>query len=256
MKRTNSNNSYSVILPTFNESGNIIQLIDEILKVTPVGYRCEVIVVDDNSPDDTFKLVKNKFNNKNNVRAILRTSQRGLGKSILHGIKEAKYEKVIIMDSDLTHDPVEIPRLLHVGKIYDIVSGSRFCAGGKMTDTKHYIASLVYNWFLRVIIRTQVQDNLGGYFVANRSQILDLPVNKIFTGYGEYYFSFLHFSIAAGLSIVEIPSHYLLRGKGKSKSNWFKMIISYTSAALKLKWSVGAYKIKVGSKISNNLNIK
>ena len=106
--------------------------------------------------------------------------------------------------------------MLHVGQIYDIVSGSRFCAGGRMVDTFHYVVSMLFNWSLRVLIGTQVQDNLGGYFTARRDVVLNLPVDEIFYGYGEYYFRLLHFAQYAGHSIVEIPSSYLLRGAGKA----------------------------------------
>jgi dolichol-phosphate mannosyltransferase len=170
-----------------------------------------------------------------NVRAILRTDDRGFAKSIRHGIEQADSPRIIVMDSDLTHDPFEIPRLLHVGEVYDIVSGSRFCAGGRMVDMYHYLASMLFNWSLRLLIGTQVQDNLGGYFTARRDLIMKLPVDEIFYGYGEYYFRLLHFAQHAGHSIVEIPSSYLLRGTGKSKSNWFRMVRTYSMAAIKLR---------------------
>lgn len=235
MTSQTSKQAFSVILPTYNEAGNIVALVNKIRSAVPEGTGCEILVVDDSSPDGTFDLVRETFKDDPSVRPILRTSDRGFAKSIRHGIEMATHERIVVMDSDLTHDPIEIPRLLHVGEIYDIVSGSRFCAGGRMTDTKHYLISLAYNWILRLLLRTQVQDNLGGYFTARRDSILKLPSDDIFFGYGEYYFRLLHFAQRTGLSIVEVPSHYLLRGAGTSKSNWLHMIWSYTTAALRLK---------------------
>ena len=121
----------SVILPTYNESGNIVALVQEILKVMPTGIEPEVIVVDDNSPDQTFKIAEDAFAADPRVRVLLRTEDRGLAKSIRTGIEKATGDQVIVMDTDFTHDPQEIPRLLHVGIMYDIVSGSRFCSGGQ-----------------------------------------------------------------------------------------------------------------------------
>lgn len=230
-----SGGSFSVILPTYNESGNIIQLITSIQAVVPPTMQCEIIVVDDNSPDGTYALVRDRFVGDASVVPILRTTDRGFAKSIRHGIENASHDRIVVMDSDLTHDPIEIPRLLHVGQIYDLVSGSRFCAGGRMTDTRHYLSSLLYNWVLRLVLRTQVQDNLGGYFTVRREQILALPMDEIFFGYGEYYFRLLHFAQRNGMSIVEVPSHYLLRGAGTSKSNWTKMFWNYTKAAVQLR---------------------
>lgn len=241
-----SSQTFSVVLPTYNEAGNIVALVNKIRSVVPKGIGYEILVVDDNSPDGTLDLVRQTFKDDPSVRPILRTSDRGFAKSIRHGIELAEHERVIVMDSDLTHDPIEIPRLLHVGEIYDIVSGSRFCAGGRMTDTKHYITSLIYNWILRLLLRTQVQDNLGGYFTARRDSILQLPIDEIFFGYGEYYFRLLHFAQREGMSVVEIPSHYLLREAGVSKSNWLHMIWSYTAAALRLKSRIAFTETKEG----------
>jgi dolichol-phosphate mannosyltransferase len=224
----------SVVLPTYNESANIVNLIEAIILNIPANWKFEVIVVDDCSPDNTLEKVKHAFSNNKQIITILRKKDRGFAKSILVGIKYATYEQIIVMDSDLTHDPLEIPKLLHVGEIYDFVSASRFCAGGRMVDTTHYLFSMAYNWFLRLIIRTQVQDNLGGYFTARRSFLLRLPINEIFFGYGDYYYRLLHLVQKSGGSIVEIPASYLLRSEGKSKSNWGRMFISYTCGAIRL----------------------
>jgi len=225
----------SIILPTYNEAGNIVMLVREILKVLPRDIEAEVLVVDDNSPDGTFGIVTEAFAANPNVRALLRTTDRGFAKSIRHGIENAAGESILVMDTDFTHNPAEIPRLLHVGLAYDLVSGSRFCAGGNMQDRTHYLASLAFNWVLRVILRTQVQDNLGGYFTIKREKIRQLPLGDIFYGYGEYFFRLLHFAQLSCFTIVEIPAQYLDRKAGKSKSNFLKLLLSYTIAAVSLK---------------------
>jgi len=235
------NKSVSVILPTFNEAGNIVELIQNIVMAMPATWDYEILLIDDNSPDGTHDVVSRAFQHNPKVIPILRTTDRGFAKSIRAGIERSRHEWIIVMDSDYTHDPVEIPRLLHVGQIYDFVSGSRFCAGGRMIDTTHYVISMLYNWLLRLVIRTQVQDNLGGYYAVRADRIRTLPFDEIFFGYGDYYFRLLHFAQKAGLSIVEIPAEYLLRKKGKSKSNWSKMLVSYTSGAVRLKLRMMKY---------------
>ena len=154
----------SVVLSTYNEAGNIIPLVEEILKVMPNDIQPEIIVVDDDSTDNTGEIALRTFSSNQSVKIFLRTEDRGLAKSIRYGIEQASGENIIVMDTDFTHNPAEIPRMLHVGEIYDVVSGSRFCAGGNMQDKAHYFASFVYNLALRIILRTQVQDNLGGFF--------------------------------------------------------------------------------------------
>jgi dolichol-phosphate mannosyltransferase len=225
----------SMILPTYNESGNIVDLVNAIIRQIPRGYDYEIIVVDDNSPDNTYGLVRETFQANPKVVPVLRTVDKGFAKSIREGIERASGERIVVLDTDFTHDPAEIPRLLHVGEVYDIVSGSRFCPGGNMQDTRHYIASMVYNWLLRVVLRTQVQDNLGGYFTMSREQILRLPLDRIFYGYGEYFFRLIHHAQRQGMSIVEIPAVYRTRKAGTSNSKFGKLLFTYTMAAIRLK---------------------
>lgn len=225
----------SVILPTYNEAGNIVPLVKAILEILPQEYEPEIIVVDDDSPDGTCELVIREFAEDRRVVPLRRTTDPGLAKAIRAGIELSTGNKIVVMDTDFTHDPTEIPRLLHIAKLYDLVSGSRFCAGGAMQDTGHYVASLVYNWMLRVILRTQVQDNLGGYFVVDRRVVFELPFDEIFLGYGEYYLRLLYFFLGRGFRLVEIPSHYQVRTSGSSKSVFAKMLFTYVGAALKLR---------------------
>jgi dolichol-phosphate mannosyltransferase len=101
-----------------------------------------------------------------------------------------------------------------------------------MEDAGHYLASLAYNWLLRIVLHTQVQDNLGGYFVMRREQVLELPLDEIFFGYGEYFFRLLYLAEQRGLRIVEVPAIYRVRTYGASKSSFLKMLVTYLSAAI------------------------
>jgi dolichol-phosphate mannosyltransferase len=225
----------SVILPTYNEAGNIVELVNRIIQNIPPGWQYEILVVDDNSPDQTYQLAKDTFKSDPAVVPVLRTTDRGFAKSIRAGIERATGDQILVMDTDFTHDPVEIPRILHVSRVYDIVSGSRFCPGGSMQDTPHYVASLAYNWVARILLRTQIQDNLGGYFTISKKQIERLPFDNIFFGYGEYFFRLLHYAQKRGMTVVEIPAQYHARTKGASKSRFLKMLFTYTIAMIKLR---------------------
>jgi dolichol-phosphate mannosyltransferase len=226
----------SVILPTYNESGNIVGLVNEICKHIPAPWDYEILVVDDNSPDGTYPLVRDTFAGNPKVKPILRTVDRGFAKSIRAGIEAAKGDKVIVMDTDFTHDPVEIPVLLHISECFDIVSGSRFCSGGQMQSVKHYLASFLYNLVIRLILRTQIQDNLGGFFVVERQKLMKLPFDAIFYGYGEYFFRLLFYAQREKMTVIEIPANYRSRDSGESKSSFFKMLFTYTGALLKLRF--------------------
>jgi len=225
----------SVILPTYNEADNIVELVERVIENIPLGWDYEIIVVDDNSPDQTYQLVQSAFEDNPAVIPVLRTADRGLARAIRSGIEKALGDQVLVMDTDFTHDPAEIPKMLHVSEVYDIVSGSRFCAGGNMQNTGHYVASLLYNWLMRVVLRTQIQDNLGGFFTISKQKMESVPFDLIFFGYGDYFFRLLHYAQKRGMTVVEVPAQYRVRHKGKSKSNFMKLLFSYTHALLKLK---------------------
>jgi dolichol-phosphate mannosyltransferase len=227
----------SVILPTYEEADNIVALVERILQCVPPKVELEVIIIDDNSKDGTYRIAVDHFANDSRVVPMLRTADRGLAKSIRAGIEHSTGDRIIVMDTDFTHDPVEIPRLLHVGEIYDLVSCSRFCAGGRMQDNAHYTASLLYNWMLRAILRTQVQDNLGGYFTVTNQALARLPFGRIFLGYGDYFFRLIYFAQRSGCTIVEIPGEYRARRSGQSKSSFVKMLWAYSREAIKLRLS-------------------
>lgn len=227
----------SVILPTYNEVENIIHLVKAVESCISDQYDYEIIVIDDDSPDGTYRVASNVFKDNPNVQIVLRTQDKGFAKSIRHGLEVAKGDTVVVMDSDFTHDPREIPKLLHVGLVYDVVSGSRFCSGGQMVDLKHYLCSMAYNWLLRLLLHTQIQDNLGGFWTAKRTVILELPLNRIFYGYGDYFYRLLYYGSRKNLSIVELPSKYLSRNAGNSKSSWVKMIYRYSLGAAALRLS-------------------
>ncbi len=228
----------SIVLPTYNEAANILRLIASIAAHIPSGTTYEIIVVDDDSPDGTYDIVRRACSDNPRVVALRRTTDRGLAKSIRAGIEETRGTKILVMDTDFTHDPEEIPKLLHIAALYDVVSGSRFCPGGRMQSTDHYICSLVFNWLVRVVLRTQIQDNTGGYFIISRSKLFALPFESIFFGYGDYFFRLLHYAQRRGYSIVEIPAKYISRTEGLSKSNFMRMFFMYTAAMLRMKWHI------------------
>lgn len=224
----------SVVLPTYNEAKNISKLVADIDRSIPTEWEREILVVDDNSPDGTYAAVQSAFPAHPHIKTILRQANRGLANSIRTGLEQAVGDYWLVMDTDFTHRPEEIPLMLHLAIKVDLVSGSRFCAGGRMDDTAHYMASFIYNLLIRLVIRTQIQDNLGGYWVARADAIRPLPWDEIFYGYGDYYFRLLHYLQKADRKIVELPSRYSERTAGKSKSNFVKLLFDYSAQVLAL----------------------
>ena len=122
-----------------------------------------------------------------NKEVFLRTKDKSLSKSIRFGIEKSSGDKIIVMDTDHTHSPKYLGMLLELSKQSDLVIGSRFSKGGKMKAISHHYLSYIFNIFLRILLRTGVKDNLGGYFCINKKSLNNLDFDKIFIGYGEYF---------------------------------------------------------------------
>ena len=84
-----TSSSVSVVLPTYNEAGHIVELVKEVIASIPADWKYEVLVVDDNSPDGTYQIVKEAFSNNPNVIPVLRETDRGFAKSIRTGVERA-----------------------------------------------------------------------------------------------------------------------------------------------------------------------
>ena len=226
--------SVTVVIPTYNEAGNIVPLIEQIIQHVGEKYKLEVIVVDDSSPEGPARIALDRFGADDRIKVVQRTEDKGLGSAVGHGMSLATSDVVVGLDADLTHNPSQIPDMVHVCERFDLVSGSRFAAGGSMQDKAHYFSSFVFNLWVRILLGTQIQDNLAGFFVVRRSVLNKLPQEKIFFGYGDYFIRLLYFAQRSGASVVELPTHYTLRTSGSSKSNYLKMVWTYSSAAVKV----------------------
>ncbi|MBC7237549.1 MAG: glycosyltransferase, partial [Chloroflexi bacterium] len=182
----------SVILPTYDERDNIVPLIQAIQReLEGAGISYEVLVVDDNSPDGTAQMVRDHFGHDNRVRLFVRTEDRGLARSIAHGIRHARGDTVAVMDTDFNHNPVMLPQMVKFLEYYDMIIGSRFTVGGGMEERWRYNGSFIFNFFVRIILHTQIQDNLCGFFTMRREKLLALDLDRIFQGYGEYFMHLL-----------------------------------------------------------------
>ena len=130
----------SIIIPTYNESKNIIKLIKSIFDAIPENIKTQAIVVDDNSPDQTAKIVEDYFKDfkklaGQTIDVLNRKTKNGLSSAILDGISHAKGDTIVVMDADLSHPPQIIPKMLEMIKSHcDIVVASRYISGGHIKD--------------------------------------------------------------------------------------------------------------------------
>src|SRR3989338_5113400 len=173
----------SVIVPCFNEKDNIIPLIEAIHRELSF-CRHQVVVVDDNSPDGTYRLVCEK--DFDYVKPVLRKTDPSLAKSIRTGLENADGNVFVIMDSDFNHQPKYLPFMVKNLEFYPCVSGSRFVYGGKMDTRLRHLLSWLFNIWVRLLTRTYVTDSLYGFVAIRRDVMEQIDYSKVFWGFGDY----------------------------------------------------------------------
>lgn len=226
----------SIILPTYKERDNIVELVQAIHRnLEPDGFNYEVIIVDDNSPDGTAELVRAVFGGDSRVKLHVRIYERGLASALRYGAEHSDGEVLVFMDTDFNHDPVVIPQLVKFLEYYDVVIGSRFVMRGGMEDRVRYVSSFVYNLGLRFLFGTRVWDNLSGFFAIYRNKLLELELDQIFYGYGDYFIRLLVVGWRRGWHMLEIPVFYRLRMHGHSKTQFLSIFTQYTAAIFRLR---------------------
>ena len=226
----------SIIIPTFNEYGNITSLVKYIYQILiKANIKFEIIIVDDNSPDQTALEIKREFKNNKNIRLFVRKRIKGLASAILYGIKKAKGKIIVGMDADFNHPPEKIITLVEEIKSHDLVIASRFIKGGGMEDKVRYFLTCVFNLLLKYILGFPTMDNMSGFYAIKKEKLSKLPIADIYRGYGEYHLRLDYLSKKNNLKIKETPVYCPERRYGQSKSNLFIMFFIYLWTGLKMK---------------------
>lgn len=224
----------SVILPTYNEKDNIVELTRAIFEALD-GEDFEVVIIDDNSPDGTADAVRKNFDNDPRVKLHVRTEGRGLATAIRYGAEHSEGDILLFMDTDFNHDPAMLPQMTKFLEYYDIIIGSRFVMAGGMEDKFRQFSSLLYNYGIRLLFGTPVHDNLSGFFSIYRSKLFTMDLDQIFYGYGDYFIRLLMVGHTREFKMLEVPVFYRLRMHGHSKTQFFSTFVKYTKAILTLR---------------------
>ena len=217
-----------IIIPTYNEKGNIEKLIGILQKdIFPKikKYEMSILVVDDNSPDGTADVVKNLMKRWKNI-AINTGAKEGLGAAYVRGmtyaVNEMGADVLFEMDGDLSHDPKKVPEFLErIDKGFDLVVGARYIKGGSIPPNwgiHRKIYSVFGNLIVRMILmRFWHHDWTTGYRALKKEVFEKIkPQLHEFKGY-TFQVSFLHKAIAKGYKVSEVPFHFTDRTLGKSK---------------------------------------
>lgn len=216
-----------LILPTYDEAENIEPIVHASLAVlrraAPGAHR--ILIVDDSSPDGTGDIADRLAADNEAVEVLHRTEREGLGPAYLAGFAHALDHGagfVMEMDSDFSHDPADLSRLLVAARSADLVLGSRYVRGGGVSDwgRARRIVSRAGSLYARLVLGLKVRDLTGGFKCFRREvlEAIDLPSVRS-VGYA-FQVELTHRAVKAGFRVVEVPIVFRERVRGQSKMTW------------------------------------
>jgi dolichol-phosphate mannosyltransferase len=209
-----------VVIPTYNEAGNIEKLIDRLYQLNIAGL--EILVVDDNSPDGTAAKVVYRQAREHRLHLIRRAGKMGLGSAYITGFRYALdrgFDHIFEMDADLSHNPDDVPRFLEKIRDYDLVIGSRYTQGVNVINwpLSRLLLSLFANWYTRVITGLPVRDCTSGFKCFRRHVLEGLMLDKIKSDGYSFQIELNFIAWRKGFRLVELPIIFVDRETGSSK---------------------------------------
>jgi dolichol-phosphate mannosyltransferase len=209
-----------VIVPTFNELDSIEEVTERLFAATSGAV--DLLVVDDGSPDGTAALVKELAADRHDIHLIERDGKQGLGTAYVAGFGwaiERGYEAVVEMDADLSHDPADVPRLLHRLGDADLVVGSRYVPGGRVENWGRLrrILSLGGNLYARMWLGFPVRDSTSGFRAYRTSVLRREDLGSLRSEGYSFQIEMTRRIHRAGGTIVEVPITFIERARGRSK---------------------------------------
>jgi dolichol-phosphate mannosyltransferase len=209
-----------VIIPTYNEKENITEIIGAVLKL---GSVVEVLVIDDNSPDGTGRIVDSIAAANPRVHVLHRPGKLGLGSAYITGFKwalantDTKY--VFEMDADFSHDPQAIPQFIETIKTHDLVIGSRYIRGISVVNwpLERLILSYAANKYTHLVTGLPIKDATGGFKCFRREVLEVLPLDLIKSDGYSFQIEVNFICWKKGFRMAEIPILFVDRRVGISK---------------------------------------
>ena len=208
-----------IIIPTYNEIENLPSLLEAVSSYAPT---CDILIVDDNSPDGTGQFAEQIREQDAHVHVMHRAGKLGLGTAYIAGFKYAidnNYDAAFEMDADFSHDPRYLPDFLNAIENADLVIGSRYVKGG---DTPNWtltrrIISGGGNTFARATLSLPIHDCTAGYRCYRRHVLESIDLDTIQSQGYAFQVELAYRTWKKGFKIVEIPIIFMDRRVGKSK---------------------------------------
>jgi len=207
---------------TYNELENIRQLIPDLRAIAP---HADILVIDDNSPDGTAKTVEEFSATDARVLLQRRPEKLGLGTAILCGFRYAvdnRYDLLINLDADFSHNPRYIPDLLKCVESCDVAIGSRYARGGGAVRWNWWrrLISVSINLYARCLLGLRTQDNSGSYRCYRVSRLAQLDWNRVISVGYAFLEEVLYRCRVVGCTFGEVPIVFENRRHGMTKINW------------------------------------
>ncbi len=208
-----------VIVPTYNEKQNIINLMEKILNLSP---EIDVLVVDDNSPDGTGQLLDDAIKSYSRLHILHRAAKLGLGTAYKAGFQYAlqnNYDRAITMDADFSHNPKYIPALIENNNTYHVSIGSRYVpSGGTVNWGAHRkLVSSTANFLARFLLGLKTHDCTAGFRCYRKEVLQTIDLDNIKSNGYSFLVEMLFGCVGHGFTVGEIPIIFENRVAGKSK---------------------------------------
>jgi dolichol-phosphate mannosyltransferase len=235
-----------LVLPTYNEAENIEAIVRAAMpNLAATGMDHRVLVVDDGSPDGTGEIADRLATELAEVEVLHRSAKEGIGPAYLAGFDRALRggaDLVLEMDSDFSHDPADLPRLVAAAAGADLVLGSRYVPGGGVADwgLGRRAISRGGSLYAKLLLGVHVNDLTGGFKCFRRAVLERLDLTSVGTdGYG-FQIEMTYRAIQAGYRVTEVPILFRERRVGASKMS--------ARIALEAFWKVPALRIRTATR--------
>ena len=224
-----------VIIPTYDERENVRPISKVLHEVDPDIH---VLFVDDSSPDGTGEVLDEMAEADARIHALHRKTKEGLGRAYVAGFKwaiERKYDLIFEMDADFSHDPHEIPNFVKAAKNADLVLGSRYCEGIRITNwpLSRLLLSKTAGTYVRIVTGLPITDPTGGFKCFHREVLESIDLDNVMSSGYAFQVEVTHMAWMKGFRIVEIPIIFEDRRSGYSKMN-----TDIATEALRIVWKL------------------
>ncbi len=208
-----------MIIPTYDECDNVRPVARAVHAVAP---EADILFVDDNSPDGTGVIVDALANADTRIHTLHRPGKQGLGQAYIDGFKWAiasGYDLICEMDADFSHDPSELPNFFKAAETADLVLGSRYCNGIRITNwpISRLILSKAAASYVWIITGMPVTDPTGGFKCFRRRVLEAIDLDAILASGYSFQVEMTHTAWIKGFRVAEIPITFVDRRTGYSK---------------------------------------